>query len=382
MLDIRAALQARREQSLYRQRRITTSPQGAEVVIDGARLVNFASNDYLGLANHPDVVQAFKDGADHYGVGSGAAHLIVGHSQAHHALEEELAAATGRERALLFSTGYMANLGVITALMGRKGVVFEDRLNHASLIDGGLFSGARLKRYPHADMERLSADLESSNELDKLVVTDAVFSMDGDIAPLDQLAATSKQHNAWLMIDDAHGFGVLGEKGEGSPALCGLGQDDIPVYMATLGKGIGTFGAFVAGSEDLVEFLIQEARTYVYTTAMPAAVAEATRASLRLAQTENWRREKLKALVSRFRYGAEQLGLELMPSQTPIQPVLTGEASECLRIGNALREKGFYVGTVRPPTVPKGTARLRITFCADHSEAHVDGLLNALDQAP
>jgi 8-amino-7-oxononanoate synthase len=378
MFDIRAALEARRAQSLYRQRRVTNSPQGAEVVIDGVRLLNFASNDYLGLANHPEVTKAFKAGVDRYGVGSGAAHLIVGHSQAHHALEEELAEAAGRERALLFSTGYMANIGVITALMGRQGVVYEDRLNHASLLDGGLFSGARFKRYPHLDVARLDKDLLASSEQDKLVVTDAVFSMDGDIAPLDKLTESCKRNNAWLMIDDAHGFGVLGEAGEGSPGQFGLQQADIPVYMATLGKGIGTFGAFVAGSEDLIEYLIQEARTYVYTTALPPAVAEATRASLRIAQQESWRREKLQQLIRRFRRGAEQLGLHLLDSTTPIQPVVIGEAGDCQRAGMNLKDKGLLVGSVRPPTVPKGTARLRITFSAEHQEDHVDVLLDAL----
>lgn len=375
-----AVLAARRQQSLYRQRRVSSTPQGVELVLDGRRLINFASNDYLGLASHPDVVAAMKNGADRYGCGSGAAHLISGHSEAHHALEDELAEATGRDRALLFSTGYMANIGALTALCGRQSVVFEDRLNHASLIDGGLYSGARFRRYPHLDIARLESDIAAAEEADKLVVTDGVFSMDGDIAPLDQICSIAQRHNGMCMVDDAHGFGVLGKNGAGSAVHFGLDQQQLPVYMATLGKGIGSFGAFIAGSEELIEFLIQEARTYVYTTAMPPAIAEATRAALRLAQQDEWRRERLRELVKHFRSGAEQLGLTLMPSDTPIQPVVLGDAERCLAAGKALNERGYLVGTVRPPTVPKNTARLRITLSATHTDQHVDGLLGALQE--
>ena len=283
-------------QGLYRSRRVVTSPQGIELAIDGEKVVNFCSNDYLGLANHPDVVQAFKAAVDRYGVGSGSAHLICGHSAAHHALEDELAAFTGRDRVLLFSTGYMANIGVISALLGRGDAVFEDRLNHASLLDGGLLSGARFKRYAHADVADLVAKLARSSG-NKLVVTDGVFSMDGDFAPLDTLAVIAKNHQAWLMVDDAHGLGVIGKNGGGIIEHYGLGQDDVQVLMGTLGKGLGTFGAFVAGSEILIETLIQQARTYVYTTALPPAIAEATRASLKLVIAENWRRDKLQKLV-------------------------------------------------------------------------------------
>ena len=243
-----------------------------------------------------------KSGADRYGVGSGSAHLVCGHSAAHHALEEELAAFTGRDRALLFSTGYMANIGVISALLGRGDAVFEDRLNHASLLDGGLLSGARFKRYAHADVADLGANLEKASG-NKLIVTDGVFSMDGDFAPLDELAVAAKNHNAWLMVDDAHGLGVIGEHGGGILEHYGLSQEDVPVLMGTLGKGLGTFGAFVAGSDLLIETLIQKARTYIYTTAIPAAVAEATRASLKIAIEENWRRDKLKKLSERFSAG-------------------------------------------------------------------------------
>ncbi|MDP1771598.1 MAG: 8-amino-7-oxononanoate synthase [Methylobacter sp.] len=365
------------QQGLYRSRRVIASPQGINLEIDGKTVVNFCSNDYLGLTNHPDVVKAFKFGADHYGVGSGSAHLICGHSAAHHALEEELAAFTGRERALLFSTGYMANIGVISALLGRGDSVFEDRLNHASLLDGGLLSGARFKRYAHADMADLEANLDKASG-NKLIVTDGVFSMDGDFAPLNELAVAAKKHDAWLMVDDAHGLGVIGERGGGILEHYGLGQNDVPVLMGTLGKGLGTFGAFVAGSELLIETLIQKARTYIYTTALPAAVAEATRASLKIVIEENWRRDKLKQLSERFSVGAEQIGLQVMPSSSAIQPILIGDSQTAVDISNALLDAGLLVSAIRPPTVPQGSARLRVTFSALHEEQHVDRLLDAL----
>ena len=367
-------------QGLYRSRRVIASPQGINLEIDGRHIVNFCSNDYLGLANHPDVVNAFKAGADKYGVGSGSAHLICGHSAAHHALEEELAEFTGRDRALLFSTGYMANIGVISALLGRGDAVFEDRLNHASLLDGGLLSGARFKRYAHADAADLGANLDKTLGR-TLIVTDGVFSMDGDFAPMDELAVAAKKHDAWLMVDDAHGLGVIGEHGGGILEHYGLGQDDVPVLMGTLGKGLGTFGAFVAGSELLIETLIQKARAYIYTTALPAAVAEATRASLKIVIAENWRRDKLRQLSERFRLGAEQLGITLMPSSSAIQPILIGGSQRAVDISNALLAAGFLVSAIRPPTVPQGSARLRVTFSALHEEQHVDRLLDALAEA-
>lgn len=367
------------QQGLYRYRRVVESPQGIFLQLNGKPVINFCSNDYLGLANHPAVVQAFKDAVDSYGVGSGSAHLICGHSTAHHALEEELAAFTGRERALLFSTGYMANIGVINALVGRGDSVLEDRLNHASLLDGGLSSGAKFKRYAHADTVHL-AQLLAQATGNKLAVTDGIFSMDGDAAPLPELAAVARRHDAWLMVDDAHGLGVLGANGGGLLDQCGLGQDDVQVLMGTLGKGFGTFGAFVAGSEVLIETLIQSARTYIYTTAMPAAIAEATRASLKIVMGENWRRDKLNKLVEQFRAGAGQLGLQLMPSASPIQPIVIGDSQRTVAISNALLEAGFLVSAIRPPTVPQGSARLRVTFSASHEEWQVDGLLAALEK--
>jgi 8-amino-7-oxononanoate synthase len=365
---------------LYRTRRVINSPQGIYLQVDGRTVLNFCSNDYLGLANHPAVVSAFKSAVDQYGVGSGSAHLICGHSATHHALEQELAEFTGRDRALLFSTGYMANLGVMSALLARKDAVFEDKLNHASLLDGGLMSGASFKRYRHGDIEHLNSHLKKASG-QKLIVSDGVFSMDGDFAPLPALSIAAKDHNAWLMVDDAHGLGVLGAQGGGLLDYYNLNQDDVPILMGTLGKGFGTFGAFVAGSETLIETLIQKSRTYIYTTALPAAVAEATRASLKLVIAESWRRDKLKQLAERFSVGARQLGLQLMNSTSPIQPIVIGENQQVINISQALLDAGFLVSAIRPPTVPQGSARLRVTFSALHEEAHVDSLLDVLDKA-
>ncbi len=549
MKDLATALAALRAQHQYRRRAVVDGPQGTAIVIDGTRYLSFCSNDYLGLANHPRMIAALKEGADQYGAGSGASHLVTGHQRPHHELEEALAEFTQRPRALLFSTGYMANLGVVAALAGRGDTVFEDRLNHASLLDAGLLSGARLRRYAHNDVDdlarrlgakensrhppptpspprpaaRLPSDLlqhardlrhgatdaeqllwqclrnrrlagvkfrhqhpighyiadfyceehslvieldggqhsaqqaydeqrtafmhkrgltvlrywnnqvlgeteavieaiwnqlvrhrptpsppaplprageggespspvngrrdgdegvEHGDEPDTgttLILTDGVFSMDGDLAPLPQLADVARRHDAWLMVDDAHGLGVLGAHGRGIVEHYGLDHAAVPILIGTLGKALGSFGAFVAGSEDLIEYLIQRARPYIYTTALPPAVAHATLASLRLVQEENWRREHLHALIARFRRGAAQLGVDLPPSATPIQPLLLGDSVSALAASAALRERGIYVTAIRPPTVPAGTARLRITLSAAHSVADIDRLLAALE---
>jgi len=369
-----------REKGLYRSRRIIDSPQGTEISIDGKKVFNFCSNDYLGLANHPKVIAAFKQAVDKYGVGSGSAHLICGHSTAHHALEEELAEFTQRDRALLFSTGYMANMGVISALVGKSDWVLEDKLNHASLLDGGLLSGAIFKRYLHADSENLALKLKNA-PAKTLIVSDGVFSMDGDVAPLSQLIEMADKNQAELMIDDAHGLGVLGKNGGGVIEQFACSQNDVPILVGTFGKAFGTAGAFVAGSEALIETLIQKSRTYIYTTAMPAAIAQATRASLKLVIEENWRREKLTALIKQFRDGAAQLGLHLMDSDTPIQPLLIGEAQQAMAISQRLFEQGLLVSAIRPPTVPQGKARLRFTFSANHQTKDVNLLLSALEKA-
>jgi 8-amino-7-oxononanoate synthase len=380
MRDLAAELQQRRQQALYRHRRIAEGPQAPLMRIDGREVLAFCSNDYLGLANHPEVVKSFKQAVDTYGVGSGAAHLINGHTQAHHALEEELAEFTGRERALLFSTGYMANLGVVSSLLTRGDAVFEDRLNHASLIDAGLLSGARFSRYEHANPKALAQKIDRSGAEEKLILTDGVFSMDGDIAPLPELARIAREQEAWLMVDDAHGIGVLGEHGRGSTEQLDLSTKDVPILMGTLGKALGTAGAFVAGSHDLIEHLIQTARTYIYTTAMPAAIAEATRTSLKLVQQEGWCRAELRNLIQRFRHGAKELGLDLMPSETPIQPLLIGDTVKAVTISEKLLEHDILVSAIRPPTVPEGTARLRLTFSVGHTEEQIDRLLLALER--
>ncbi len=380
MTHLAAELGRLREAHLYRSRRVLSGPQGPRPMIDGRRMLAFCSNDYLGLAAHPDVVSAFKRGADTYGAGSGAAHLVTGHSAAHHALEEELADFLRRPRALLFSTGYMANLGVISALAGRGDQVLEDRLNHASLLDGALLSRARLRRYPHADPSSLERMLNGHQA--RIIATDGVFSMDGGLAPLPELARTAHASGAWLMVDDAHGLGVLGEDGRGCVDHFGLDAAGVPILVGTLGKAFGTFGAFVAGSEDLVETLIQRARSYIYTTAPPPAVAEATRASVAIARRESWRREHLAHLVRRFRQGAAGLGLGLSDSFTPIQPLIAGGPERALAWSRQLERAGILVSAIRPPTVPEGSARLRITFSAAHSEADVDRLLEALAELP
>jgi 8-amino-7-oxononanoate synthase len=380
---LQSALDERRTHNLYRERKIVESAQGAEVIVDGKKCLNFCNNDYLGLANHPKIISAFKKAADQYGVGSGASHLVCGHTAAHHQLEEKLAEFTGRPRALLFSTGYMANLGVVNALLDKTDYVFEDKLNHASLLDAGLLSGARFQRFLHNDFDNLESRLTRATDSEnisarKLIVVDGVFSMDGDCAPLPQLASLAQKHNAWLMADDAHGIGVLGKRGAGCTEFFNLDQQQLPILMATLGKAFGTFGAFVAGSEALIETLIQFSRTYIYTTAMPAAVAAATLKSLELVIAENWRREHLQNLITRFRRGAEQIGLQLFSSNTAIQPLLIGSAAETLRWSDALAARGIWISAIRPPTVPANSSRLRITLGAAHSEAQVDRLLEAL----
>jgi 8-amino-7-oxononanoate synthase len=373
-------LERLKQQGLYRSRRVIDSPQNTELIIEGKKVLNFCSNDYLGLANHPKVIAAFKHAVDKYGVGSGSAHLICGHSTAHHALEEELAFFTGYDRTLLFSTGYMANMGVISALLGKNDLVLEDKLNHASLLDGGLLSGATFKRYLHADSENLQAKLNRLDAKKTLIVSDGVFSMDGDLAPLLDLIEVANQNQAGLMIDDAHGLGVLGSTGGGMVEHFSCSPDDVPILVGTFGKAFGTAGAFVAGSDELIETLIQRARTYIYTTAMPAAIAEATRASLQLVISENWRREKLKTLIQQFRNGAVQLGLNLMDSDTPIQPLLVGDSQRAVDLSQQLLELGFLVSAIRPPTVPQGKARLRVTFSANHQANDVNLLLAALEK--
>lgn len=353
----------------------------AEIVLDGHRLVDFCSNDYLGLARHPAIATAMAEAAALWGSGSGASHLVTGHGVEHRRLEEDLAAFTGRERALLFSTGYMANLGAIATFADRGEVVALDRLNHASLIDGTLISGARFSRYAHGDPADAERVLKEQQGAATVIATDGVFSMDGDLARLPTLARIARAYRAWLIVDDAHGLGVLGNSGGGVVEHFELDSDDVPVLVGTLGKAFGCFGAFIAGSADLIELLVQKARTYIYTTALPQPVAAAARKALELAKAESWRRERVLALTTRFRAAARQLDMHLGYSDTPIQPVILGSAQAALHVQRVLLEAGFYVVAIRPPTVPKGTARLRVSLSASHTETQVDELVEVLGRA-
>ena len=374
-----AARQAERERAgLLRRLRAVEQAQGPRVRIDGRELLAFCSNDYLGLAQHPQLIKALRRAAGDCGVGSTAAHLVIGHHREHAALEAELADWTGRERALLFSTGYAANLGALQALLGADDLCVQDRLNHACLLDGARLAGCTLKRYPHADVAGAARQLATAPQAATLVASDGVFSMDGDLAPLPALAALCAREQATLMIDDAHGLGVLGPQGAGSVADAGLVQTDVPVLMATLGKALGCAGAFVAGPASLIDGLTQFARTWVYSTALPPALAATARAAVALARRSDDRRAHLVALIARFRTGAAQLGLPLAASSTPIQPLLLGDSAAAMRAAAALETRGLLVTAIRPPTVPEGTARLRITLSAAHDEADVDRLLAAL----
>jgi len=365
---------------LRRRRRMAqhAGDAAADIELDGRACVDFCSNDYLGLSTHPRIVLALIAAAREHGVGARASHLITGHQSEHEALERELAAWTGRERALVFSTGYMANLGLVGALVRRNGAVFGDRLNHASLIDGGRLSGAALHHYPHGDAAALDRQLAAVASGPAVVLTDGVFSMDGDLAPLPALAEVCRRHGAFLAVDDAHGLGVIGATGRGSLEHFGLSADDVPALVGTFGKAFGSFGAFVAGSGELIDTLVQRARTYIYTTALPAAVAAATRAALAVSIEESWRRERVLALTRRFRERASLAGLPLADSTTPIQPVMLGGADTAVRASEALLARGFFVAAIRPPTVPADTSRLRVTLSAAHRDDDVDRLVDAL----
>lgn len=377
-----AAAQAERAQAaLLRRLRSVEAVDGTGLVVGGRRLTGFASNDYLGLAAHPELIEALGRAARQWGVGAGAAHLLGGHREVHAALEADLADWTGRDKALLFSTGYLANLGALQALLQPGDLCVQDKLNHACLLDGARLSGAALRRYRHGDVAAAERQLDSDPAAAALLATDGVFSMDGDVAPLPALAAVCAAHGAVLMVDDAHGIGVLGPNGAGSLAEAGIGQDRAPVLMATLGKALGVAGAFVAGPAALIDGLVQFARPHVYTTAQPPALAAATRVAVRLAREEGWRRERLAGLVAHFRDGAARRGLTLADSRTPIQPVLVGASDAALAAAQALEAAGFFVPAIRPPTVPAGTARLRVTLTATHTADEVERLLDALQAA-
>ncbi len=372
-LNERAAL------GLLRQRRMLQSPQAPHITVNGKSYLSFCSNDYLGLANHPQLIAALQQGAQQHGVGAGAAHLVSGHGATHHQLEHELAAFVGKPAALLFSTGYMANLGVVQALVGKGDTVFADKFNHASLNDAMQLSRAKVKRYRHNDIAQLTQLMEQAGSGRKLVITDAVFSMDGDLAPLPELLALCEQHDAWLLIDDAHGFGVLGDQGQGSLAHFGIASERM-IYMATLGKAAGVFGAFVAAEQVVIDTLVNHARSYVYTTATPQALASALLESLQQIEKGDELRGHLQRLIAQLRSGLRGLPWHLMQSATAIQPMLVGDNLAALRLSERLREHGIWVAAIRPPTVPQGTARLRITLYAAHGAADVRRLIDTLHE--
>jgi 8-amino-7-oxononanoate synthase len=381
---LETALSQLKQQHLWRERTsvesYATPGNRVRVRLAGRELIDFSGNDYLGLAHHPKVIEAMQACAARYGAGSGASHLVTGHGAEHERLEEALAELTGRPRALLFSTGYMANLAALSALAGRGETILLDRLSHASLIDGALLSGARIRRYAHREIAALERALLEHPGC-AMVASDGVFSMDGDIAPVRDLARLASAHGVWLLIDDAHGLGVLGASGGGCLEQAGLTVEEVPVLVGTLGKALGSFGAFIAGSRDLIELLIQRSRSYIYTTALPQPVAAATRAALRLAQAESWRRERVLALSARFAEAARALGLPLARSSTPIQPLILGDSQAALRVQQRLLEAGFCVVAIRSPTVPRGSERIRITLSAAHTETEVDALVESLQRA-
>jgi 8-amino-7-oxononanoate synthase len=375
-------LQIRQQQNLWRKRIPVASPSGRLVEVAGKPLLNFCGNDYLGLAHHPELIAAGSDALLKWGTGSGASHLICGHSELHEQLEHELAAAVGAESALVFSTGYMANLAIPQTFLDRHGLLVADKLNHASLLDAGKLCDAKMKRYPHLDVaaaETLLAPSDEHSEVDqKLLVTDGVFSMDGDVAPVGQLKQICDQHDALLVVDDAHGFGVLGETGAGLLQQAGIAIKDNVLMMGTLGKTAGSFGAFVAGDAELIEALIQFARPYIYTTALPPAVAATSLAAIKIIREDSGRRQTLRNNVDYFRSTARQACLPISDSPTPIQPLLIGESTAALRISEQLHDAGIWVTAIRPPTVPAGSARLRITLSAHHTHADIDLLVQSL----
>jgi 8-amino-7-oxononanoate synthase len=368
IMDFSTKLTKLKQNHLYRSRKVSENAQGTQLIVNGKSVLNFCSNDYLSLANHAQVKEALKQGVDKYGVGSGASHLVSGHSSAHHDLEEALADYTGQDRALLFSTGYTANLGIFSALKDELDWALQDKLNHASLIDGNQLIGLPIQRYLHNDIASLKRKIAKQTGAG-MIVTDTVFSMDGDRANIDDLQKIANFSNAILMQDDAHGFGVF--------------KPNIPqnsIYMATLGKAAGTMGAFVAGNEDFIEFLIQKSRPYIYTTAMSPAICVATLKSLELIK-KGEQKAKLRANIDFFRNFSTALGLPIEASNSAIQPLIIGESEKALKISQTLFNQGFYVSAIRPPTVPKNTARLRITLSADHTQSQIEQLLNKIKHA-
>ena len=376
--ELAAKHAARKRDQLWRQRRAITSPQGVEVSVDGKQFLNFCSNDYLGLANHPDVIAAAIAATQQRGTGSGASHLICGHSDEHHQLEQQIADFVGAEQAIVFSTGYMANLAIPQTFLGRDDLIVQDRLNHASLIDGGRYCDARMKRYPHHDVAQADGLLAASSASRKLVSTDGVFSMDGTVAPVTELKTITDNRQAMLVVDDAHGFGVLGSSGTGTLESAGLTVSGNILMVGTLGKSAGSFGAFVAGDAVYIETLIQFARTYIYTTALPPSVVAATSAAIKIIADEPQRRAKLNDNISQFRESLQAAETGLSSSETPIQPILLGSAEKALKASQFLKSSGIWVTAIRPPTVPVESARLRIALSSAHQPEHIERLTKLL----
>ncbi|MDQ3028330.1 MAG: 8-amino-7-oxononanoate synthase [Pseudomonadota bacterium] len=364
-------------ESLIRTRRVLDSPQGTRITVDGLAVLNFSSNDYLGLANHPQMRAAAHAALDAWGVGSGASPMVSGQMRVHHEAELRFARFTGLARALLFSSGYAANLGVIAALCDRNAEIFADRLDHACLIDGALLSRAKFTRYPHLDLDTLESRLVASRAAVRLVATDAVFSMDGDLAPVAELLALCERHNAWLLLDDAHGIGVLGARGRGCLEHFGLASPRI-VYMATLGKALGGYGAFVGGSAEVIEWLVQRARTYIYSTALPPVAAATAIEAMDLLEADPSIVARLRDRIAEFRAAAGAARLRISPSMTAIHPIVLDEPALALAASARLLDRGYFVPAIRPPSVPEGTSRLRVSLSAAHSRADVEGLANAL----
>jgi glycine C-acetyltransferase len=381
MNDISNILAQLKAKGLYRTLRTVESAQGPRLVVDGKEVLLLCSNDYLGLANHPRVKEAAKSAIDKYGFGSGASRLVSGSMEAHCSLEEKIAKFKGTEAALLFNSGYAANTGVISALAGRQDIVYSDRLNHASIVDGCRLSMAKVRRYRHCDSTHLEELLQTPKSGGKLLVTDGVFSMDGDIAPLKEIAALAKQYGTMLMVDDAHGVGVLGEGGRGTAEELGLHPDDIDIHMGTLGKALGTFGAYVAGSRELIDYLINSTRSFIYSTALPPSTAAAAEAALDILISEPERRERLKENAKLMRNGLSGLGFDTGNSRTPIIPLIAGSAKMACTMMESLFEEGIFAQAIRPPTVPEGSARIRVTVTSEHSKSDLKKALEAFELA-
>jgi len=380
--EIENSFSQRKQQNRWRTRKRVQSAMGRSLNIDGQSMLNFCSNDYLALANHPTLKAASIEAIETYGTGSGASHLVCGHQDLHHQLELDLAEMLGCEQAIVFSTGYMANLAVPQTFLGRNDLLLEDKLNHASLLDAGSIRAVKMKRYPHLDVDAVEKLLTDSDANRKMVLTDGTFSMDGDVAPVKQLAQLCGDHNAMLVVDDAHGFGVLGEHGGGLLQAEGISVGKNVLMVGTLGKSAGSFGAFIAGDSPYIQSLVQFARTYIYTTSLPPAVAAASIAAIKITQSEPSRRERLKSSIERFRKEATEAGLPLMPSHTAIQPIVLGSEEKALAADALLRENGILAIAIRPPTVPAGSARIRLTFRADHTDDDMDRLLAVLKSEP